>query len=111
MDHVRDSKFVESDAVDVAKRIDDLAVNPGQRIEQRKPKVAQAHADFVAHGRLGEAHFVGLPERRDFRVNLVFRFLGIFVGKGKVIESIRVVGRYGAVSTGLFAAPLRWDVP
>ena len=62
--------LVEFESVNVAKRFDDFGVNSRQRVEQRQTKIAKAHADFVVDGRLGEANFVGLPERRDFGADL-----------------------------------------
>ena len=62
LDEVGQGVFVECEAVDVAEGFHDLGIDLGKRVEQREPKVAQAHANFVCHGGLCQAHFVGLPE-------------------------------------------------
>ena len=76
MDDVGYRRFVEFKSVDVTEGLHDLVVNLRKRIEQRKPEVAQAHADFVIHGGLGEAYFVGLPERSNFGANVVLAVFG-----------------------------------
>ncbi len=78
--------LVEVEPVNVAKRFDHFGIDPRQRFEQRKPEIAQAHADFIVHRGLGQAHFVSLPERSDFGADVVFAVLRLFRGEGKPVE-------------------------
>ena len=79
------------EAVDFAKRFDDLGIDFRKRVEQREPEVAQSHANFIVDRGFGQAHFVGLPERSDFGADIVFAFLRFFRGKGKAVETFQLL--------------------
>ena len=91
MHEVGQSVFVEIETVDVAKRFHDLGINLRKRVEQRKAEIAQAHADFVVHRGLGQAHFVGLPERSDFGADIVFAVFRFFRRERKTVEAFQLL--------------------
>ena len=91
LNQIRQSIFVELQTVDFAERFHDLGINLRQGIEQRKPKVAQAHANFVVDGGFRQAHFVGLPEGSHFRADIVFAILRFFGGQRKAVEALQLL--------------------
>src|ERR1044071_6733629 len=91
MDDSGYGRFFERQVVHFAEGLHDFFVDFRERVEQRKPEVAQAHADFIIDRRLSEPDFVGLPQRSDFGANIVFAFFSLFSGEGKAVEAFQLL--------------------
>ena len=89
--------FFDHDAVDVTKRVANLRINSRDGFEERKPEIAQAHANLVVNGGLRDANFVGLPERNHFGADGLFAVCGIGGGQRKPVEIFQLSGDAAAL--------------
>ena len=78
MHEIGQGGFIEFKPIDRPKTFRYFCVDFRKDIEERKPEVSQANADFVVHRRLRETYFVRLPKRCDLGADVafaIFRFL------------------------------------
>ena len=84
--NARQFALLKPQTINVAKRVNHLAIDLRQSIKQRHRIRIQAHANLIRHARLAEPHFVGLPESCDLSADLPLQFLSVRIRKRQTIE-------------------------
>ena len=90
--HLADFVVPQLGAVDRPKRFRELRIHFRQRLKQGHRVVIQAHADLVYHPGLFHAHFVGLPQRSNFRQDQCFQIYRVRFGQGQAIQIFQMLG-------------------
>ncbi len=82
--------FVKFKTVDFAEGLHHFGIKFWKRIKQRQPEVTQTHANFIVHGWLRQADFVGLPERGDLGTDHILAGFGLFGRERKTVKTFQL---------------------